>query len=105
MPVSDSPDATAGERNEGSAGGLGVSVSTGHRGPAVGRTSNRDWWPHQLDLAILRRHLASTDPTGADFDYAAEFLTVDLDALARDVDEGLTTSQEGWPGGVGHHRA
>ena len=103
MPVSDSPDAIAGERNEGSAGGLGVSLSTGHRGPAAGGASNRNWWPHQLDLRTLRRHLASTDPMGADFDYAAEFLTVDLDALARDVDEVLTTSQEWWPADFGHY--
>src|SRR6185437_8583216 len=96
MPVSDSPDAMAGERNEGGAGGLGISVSTGHHGPAVGGASNRDWWPHQLDLRILRRHLAGTDPTGPDFDYAAEFLTVDLDAV-------LTTSQEWWPADFGHY--
>ena len=101
--MSDSPDAMAGERNEGGAGGLGISVSTGHHGPAVGGASNRDWWPHQLDLRILRRHLAGTDPTGPDFDYAAEFLTVDLDALARDVDEVLTTSQEWWPADFGHY--
>jgi catalase-peroxidase len=64
---------------------------------------NRDWWPHQLDLAILRKHPAAADPLGADFDYARRFATVDLDALARDVDEVLTTSQEWWPADFGHY--
>ena len=101
--MSDSPDAVAGERNDGSAGGLGVSVSTGAAGPAIGGASNRDWWPNQLDLRILRKHSAAADPMGADFDYAAEFLAVDLDALARDVDQVLTTSQEWWPADFGHY--
>ena len=48
-----------------------------------GRASNRDWWPNQLDLTILRKHPAAADPMGADFDYAAEFRTLDLDALAQ----------------------
>ncbi|WNM33297.1 catalase/peroxidase HPI [Streptomyces sp. Li-HN-5-11] len=101
--MSDSPDAARGETNAGSAGGLGLSASGGYRSPPVAGPSNRDWWPHHLDLAILRKHPAKADPMGEDFDYAAEFATLDLDALARDIDEVLTTSQEWWPADFGHY--
>ncbi|HEX5121028.1 MAG TPA: catalase/peroxidase HPI [Pseudonocardiaceae bacterium] len=70
---------------------------------AIVARRNRDWWPNQLNLVILRKHPAVANPLGADFDYAAEFRTVDLDALARDVDEVLTTSQEWWPADFGHY--
>nr|WP_258382555.1 catalase/peroxidase HPI [Streptomyces sp. NTH33] len=69
----------------------------------MGGASNRDWWPSRLDLSILRKHPAAADPMGEDFDYAAEFRTLDLDALARDVDEVLTASQEWWPADFGHY--
>ncbi|MDX2819311.1 catalase/peroxidase HPI [Streptomyces sp. PA03-5A] len=69
----------------------------------MGRASNRDWWPHRLDLRVLRKHPAEADPMGEDFDYAAAFHTLDLDALARDVDDALTTSQEWWPADFGHY--
>ncbi|MER6221404.1 catalase/peroxidase HPI [Streptomyces sp900105755] len=69
----------------------------------MGGASTRDWWPNRLDLAILRKHPAVADPMGEDFDYAAEFRTLDLDALARDVDEVLATSQEWWPADFGHY--
>jgi catalase-peroxidase len=101
--VSDNPDAVVGEMNVGRAGGLGLSVSAGHRSHPIGGASNRDWWPNQLNLTILRKHAAVADPMGEDFDYAAEFRTLDLDALARDVDEVLTTSQEWWPADFGHY--
>jgi len=65
--------------------------------------TNRDWWPNQVDLSALRAHNPAADPMGADFDYAAEFRTVDLDALARDVDEVLTASQDWWPADFGHY--
>jgi catalase-peroxidase len=67
------------------------------------RDSNREWWPDRLDLGVLRRHPAGADPMGPDFDYAAAFRTLDLDALARDVDDVLTTSQEWWPADFGHY--
>jgi catalase-peroxidase len=88
---------------DGSAGGLGLSVSAGHRSHPIWGASNRDWWPDQLNLQILRKRRPAGDPMGADFDYAAEFRTLDLDALARDVDEVLTTSQEWWPADFGHY--
>ncbi|MGW3444971.1 catalase/peroxidase HPI [Streptomyces sp. NPDC001076] len=85
------------------AGGLGLSASAGHRSHAMGGASTRDWWPNRLNLAILRKHPAVADPMGEDFDYAAEFRTLDLDALAREVDEVLATSQEWWPADFGHY--
>jgi catalase-peroxidase len=100
----DNPNAIAGEMNVGRAGGgLGISEPVVHRGPPIGGASNRDWWPNELNLTILRRHPVSADPMGEDFDYAAEFQTLDLDALARDVDEVLTTSQAWWPADFGHY--
>ena len=100
--MSDSPDAVVGEMNEESAGGCPVSAGR-VKHPAEGGGSNRDWWPNQLNLKILRKHPAVANPMGEDFDYAAAFKTVDLDALARDVDEVLTTSQEWWPADFGHY--
>ncbi|MEU6605923.1 catalase/peroxidase HPI [Streptomyces shenzhenensis] len=87
----------------GHAGGLGLSVPAGHHSHPTGGASNRDWWPNRLNLAILRKHPAMAGPMGEDFDYAEEFRTLDLDALARDVDEVLTTSQEWWPADFGHY--
>ncbi|MCD2189024.1 catalase/peroxidase HPI [Actinomycetospora soli] len=62
---------------------------------------NVDWWPNQLNLRILRSHTQASNPMDEDFDYAREFATVDLDALAKDVDECLTTSQDWWPADFG----
>jgi catalase-peroxidase len=87
--------------NEESAGGC--PVHTGRFSHPTEGGSNRDWWPNQLNLSILRKHSAVADPMGEGFDYAAEFKTVDLDALARDVDEVLTTSQDWWPADFGHY--
>ncbi len=95
------PDAVVGEMNDESAGGCPVAAGR-FKHPTEGG-SNRDWWPNQLNLKILRKHPAVANPMGEDFDYAAEFNTLDLDALARDVDEVLTTSQEWWPADFGHY--
>ncbi|HXX90677.1 MAG TPA: catalase/peroxidase HPI [Acidimicrobiales bacterium] len=70
---------------------------------AMGARSNRDWWPDQLNLAILHQHSPLSDPMGKDFDYAAEFKTLDLEALKRDVIEVMTTSQDWWPADYGHY--
>ncbi len=100
--MSDSHDTRVGEMNEESAGGC--PVAAGHfNHPAEGGASNRDWWPNRLNLAILRKHPAESNPMGEDFDYRAEFNSLDLDALARDVDEVLTTSQDWWPADFGHY--
>ncbi|MEU0235835.1 MULTISPECIES: catalase/peroxidase HPI [unclassified Streptomyces] len=65
--------------------------------------TNRDWWPNQLDLQVLHQHSPLADPMGGDFDYAAEFATLDLDALKRDVFEVMTASQDWWPADYGHY--
>ena len=65
--------------------------------------SNQDWWPNQLNLKALHRHSRSTDPLGEDFDYAEEFKSLDLDALKKDLDELMTTSQDWWPADYGHY--
>jgi catalase-peroxidase len=101
--VYDSPDAVGVEMDDGSAGGLGLPASPGRRSYPTRGLTNGDWWPNRLDLTILRRPLAAADPMDEDFDYAAEFQTLDLDALAKDVDEVLTTSQDWWPADFGHY--
>jgi len=65
--------------------------------------SNRDWWPNQLDLKTLQQNPPMASPMGEDFNYAAEFSTLDLDALRRDVEAVMTTSQEWWPADYGHY--
>ncbi|HLU60254.1 MAG TPA: catalase/peroxidase HPI [Pseudonocardia sp.] len=99
--MSDSQDAVISEVNEESAGGC--PVSAGRRNHPTEGASNRDWWPNQLNLKILRKHAPASNPMDPDFDYAAEFLSLDLDALARDVDEVLTTPQDWWPADFGHY--
>jgi catalase-peroxidase len=81
----------------------GCPVHEGRFGHPTEGGSNREWWPNQLNLTILRKHPAVANPMGEEFDYAAAFATVDLDALARDVDEVLTTSQDWWPADFGHY--
>jgi catalase-peroxidase len=97
--VSDSPDAVVGEMNDPSEGECPV-ARPNHPAEGVG---NREWWPKQLNLKILRKHPAVANPMDEDFNYAAEFTTLDLDALAGDVDEVLTTSQDWWPADFGHY--
>jgi catalase-peroxidase len=65
--------------------------------------TNQDWWPNQLDLSVLNQHSPRANPLGEDFNYAAEFKTLDLDALKRDLVEVMTTSQDWWPADYGHY--
>ncbi|MEL7119992.1 MAG: catalase/peroxidase HPI [Bacteroidota bacterium] len=65
--------------------------------------SNRDWWPNQLKLNILRQHSALSNPMDADFDYAEEFKSLDLEAVKQDLHELMTNSQEWWPADYGHY--
>jgi len=65
--------------------------------------TNRDWWPNQLDLSVLRAHSSKSNPLGAKFSYAKEFAKLDVDALKRDIVEVLTTSQDWWPADFGHY--
>ncbi|WP_409285414.1 catalase/peroxidase HPI [Pseudomonas protegens] len=66
-------------------------------------TSNRDWWPGQLNLKILHQHSQLSDPMPKDFDYAAEFKTLDLAAVKRDLLALMTDSQPWWPADFGHY--
>jgi catalase-peroxidase len=68
----------------------------------LGRT-NRDWWPNQLSLEILRQHGASGDPYGDDFDYVAAFKALDYPAVKRDLTALMTDSQPWWPADYGHY--
>jgi catalase-peroxidase len=65
--------------------------------------TNKDWWPNQLDLSVLHRHSALSDPMGEDFDYREEFKTLDVEALKRDLIALMTTSQDWWPADYGHY--
>lgn len=65
-------------------------------------TSNRDWWPNQLKLNILRQHSSLSNPMGG-FNYADAFKSLDLDALNKDLDELMTNSQDWWPADYGHY--
>jgi catalase-peroxidase len=73
--------------------------------PVTGRRprTNRDWWPNQLDLSVLRAHSSKSNPLGENFNYAEEFAKLDVEALKRDIVEVLTTSQDWWPADFGHY--
>ncbi|MEX1275495.1 MAG: catalase/peroxidase HPI [Bacteroidota bacterium] len=82
-------------------------MSTETRSPfthiaGVGRT-NRDWWPHQLRLELLRQHSSKSDPMGKGFDYAKEFKSLDYKALKKDLVKLMTDSQDWWPADFGHY--
>jgi catalase-peroxidase len=66
-------------------------------------TSNQFWWPERLDLSPLRQHGVESNPMGADFDYAEEFKSLDLEAVKKDLKELMTTSQDWWPADYGHY--
>jgi len=66
-------------------------------------TSNRDWWPNQLNIAILHQNSTLSDPMGSAFNYADEFSKLDLGALKKDLFELMTTSQDWWPADYGHY--
>ncbi|WP_421889559.1 catalase/peroxidase HPI [Marinoscillum sp.] len=70
---------------------------------AGGGTSNRDWWPNQLKLNILRQHSSLSNPMGEDFNYAEEFKKLDLKAVKKDLFELMTRSQDWWPADYGHY--
>lgn len=66
-------------------------------------TANRDWWPHQLKLNILRQHTAASNPMDSSFNYAKEFNTLDLQAVKKDIMAVMTNSQAWWPADYGHY--
>lgn len=65
--------------------------------------ANRDWWPNQLNLSILRQHSSLSNPMDEDFNYAEEFKSLDLKALKQDIFDLMTTSQDWWPADYGHY--
>ena len=73
------------------------------RQQTVGRRSNRDWWPNQVNLKILHQHSVATNPLGADFDYAEAFSKLDLAAVKKDLTALMTDSQPWWPADWGHY--
>ncbi|MFM7400657.1 MAG: catalase/peroxidase HPI, partial [Bacteroidota bacterium] len=73
------------------------------RQTAGGGTRNRDWWPNQINLNILRQHSSLSNPMGEQFDYAAEFKSLDLAAVKKDLADVMTNSQEWWPADYGHY--
>jgi len=70
---------------------------------AGGGTRNRDWWPNQLKLNILRQNSALSNPMGEQFNYAEEFKSLDLAAVKKDIVDLMTTSQDWWPADFGHY--
>ena len=70
---------------------------------AVGSTANEHWWPNQLSLRMLHQNSPMANPMGDDFDYAAEFKTLDLDAVKQDLTTLMTSSQDWWPADYGHY--
>jgi catalase-peroxidase len=70
---------------------------------AGGGTSNRDWWPNQLKLNILRQHSSLSNPMGEEFNYAEEFKALDLGAVKQDLRDLMTDSQDWWPADYGHY--
>ena len=73
------------------------------RHAAGGGTSNSDWWPNQLRLDLLHQHSSKSNPMGEDFNYAAEFKSLDLAAVKKDLAALMTDSQDWWPADFGHY--
>lgn len=72
--------------------------------PTAGRgTTNRDWWPNQLNLHILHQHSSKSNPMGEDFNYAEEFKKLDLAAVKKDLYALMTDSKDWWPADYGHY--
>src|SRR5262245_3852974 len=78
-------------------------INGAHRHTVAGAQSNRDWWPNQLNLQILHQNSPQSNPMGEEFNYAEEFKKLDLNALKKDIEKVLTTSQDWWPADYGHY--
>ena len=78
-------------------------TGSAHKHPAGRGRSNRDWWPNQLNLRILRQNSSLSNPMGEAFNYAEEFKKLDLEALKEDLYALMTDSQDWWPADYGHY--
>ena len=104
MADTDKPDAVVGKMDEPEASDEAkCPVAHGRRPYPVEGGSNRDWWPNQLNLKILRKHAQAANPMDADFDYGKAFQSLDLNAVKADLQQVLTTSQPWWPADFGHY--
>ena len=65
--------------------------------------TNRDWWPNQLDLSVLRKHSSHSDPMGENFSYRESFNSLDYASLKSDLNDLMTESQDWWPADYGHY--
>ncbi|CAM3856322.1 catalase/peroxidase HPI [Tsukamurella strandjordii] len=81
----------------------GCPVAHGSLRPPVAGGDNRDWWPDEINLRVLAHNPVEGNPMGADFDYAAEVATLDVDALKADLIQVMHTSQDWWPADFGHY--
>lgn len=80
-----------------------VTGAVSKHGAGAAGTTNRDWWPNQLRLNILRRNSSLSNPMGEDFNYAKEFKTLDYKGLKKDLHKLMTDSQDWWPADFGHY--
>ncbi len=80
-----------------------VTGATQHHSVGSSGTKNRDWWPNQLKLNILRQHSSLSNPMGEDFNYAKEFRSLNLEAIKKDIYKLMTDSQDWWPADFGHY--
>ena len=106
--MSEQPNAVVGDMNEpieakGPIEAEGCPVHGGRAPHPTQGDGNRGWWPERLNLKILAKNPAVANPLGEDFDYAAAFNSLDLDAVKQDIADVLTTSQDWWPADFGHY--
>ena len=104
-PLSDDvhPNAEVGEMNEPVEAAGGCPVDHGRIPHPTQGDANRTWWPDRLNLKILAKNPAVSNPLGEDFDYAEAFKSLDLAAVKQDIEDVLTTSQDWWPADFGHY--
>ncbi|KAA1376353.1 catalase/peroxidase HPI [Aeromicrobium fastidiosum] len=104
MPENQHHDAVVGDMNDESNEGVAkCPVMGGERPHPTAGSANQEWWPNQLNLKILRKHPVVANPMGEEFDYAAAFNALDLDAVKADLAALMTDSQDWWPADFGHY--